>query len=96
MILKNKRLFAILGLVVLLLLVPGISMLFTNEVNWSIQDFIIAGVLLLSIGLAIEFILRKVRNKQNRIALIIIILMLLILTWIELAVGIFGTPLAGS
>lgn len=96
MILKNKRLFAILGLVVLLLLVPGISILFTNEVNWSIQDFIIAGILLLSIGLAIEFILRKVRNKQNRIALIIIILMLLILTWIELAVGIFGTPLAGS
>ena len=96
MILKNKRLFAILGLVVLLLLIPGISMLFTNEVNWSIQDFIIAGVLLLSIGLAIELILRKVRNKQNRIALIIIILVLLILTWIELAVGVFGTPLAGS
>lgn len=96
MILKNKRLFAILGLVVFLLLIPGISMLFTNEVNWSIQDFIIAGILLLSIGLAIEFILRKVRNKQNRIALIIIILMLLILTWIELAVGVFGTPLAGS
>jgi len=96
MILKNKRLFAILGLVVLLLLVSGISMLFTNEVNWSIQDFIIAGILLLSIGLAIEFILRKVSKKQNRIALIIIILMLLILTWIELAVGVFGTPLAGS
>ncbi len=96
MILKNKRLFAILGLVVLLLLVPGISMLFTNEVNWSIRDFIIAGILLLSIGLAIEFILRKVSKKQNRIALIIIILMLLILTWIELAVGVFGTPLAGS
>ncbi|AXP81713.1 hypothetical protein CJ739_2641 [Mariniflexile rhizosphaerae] len=96
MILKNKRLFAILGLVVFLLLIPGISMLFTNEVNWSIQDFIIAGILLLSIGLAIEFILRKVSKKQNRIALIIIILMLLILTWIELAVGVFGTPLAGS
>lgn len=96
MILKNKRLFAILGLIALLLLVPGISMLFTNEVNWSIQDFIIAGILLLSIGLAIELILRKVSKKQNRIALIIIILTLLVLTWVELAVGVFGTSLAGS
>lgn len=96
MILKNKRLFAILGLIALLLLVPGISMLFTNEVNWSIQDFIIAGILLLGVGLAIELILRKVSKKQNRIALIIIILTLLVLTWVELAVGVFGTSLAGS
>lgn len=96
MILINKRLFAIISTVVLLLLIPLVAMLFTNEVNWTIGDFIVAGILLLSTGLAIELVLRKVKKKQNRFVLLFIILALLFVTWVELAVGIFGTPFAGS
>ncbi|OYX22377.1 MAG: hypothetical protein B7Z06_11765 [Flavobacteriales bacterium 32-35-8] len=96
MILINKRLFAIISTVVLLLLIPLVAMLFTNEVNWTIGDFIVAGILLLSTGLAIELVLRKVNKKQNRFVLLFVILALLFVTWVELAVGIFGTPFAGS
>ena len=96
MILKNKRLLAIISTVVLLLLIPLTAMQFTNEVNWSFGDFIVAALLLLGTGLAIEFVLKKVRNKQNRYALLFFILALLFVVWVELAVGIFGTPLAGS
>ena len=96
MILKNKRLLAIISAVVLLLLIPLTAMQFTNEVNWSFGDFIVAALLLLGTGLAIEFVLRKVRNKQNRYALLFFILAFLFVVWVELAVGIFGTPLAGS
>lgn len=96
MILRHKRLFAIMSTVVLLLLIPLVAMLFTNEVNWTIGDFVVAGILLLSTGLAIELVLRKVNKKQNRFVLLFVILALLLVTWIELAVGIFGTPFAGS
>ena len=96
MILHNKRLVIMLGTVVFLLLIPVLAMQFTNEVKWSISDFIIAGLLLFGTVLVLEFILRKVTKKENRLLFVILILALLVLTWLELAVGIFGTPIAGS
>jgi uncharacterized membrane protein len=71
-------------------------MQFTNEVNWSIMDFLIAGVLLFGTGLTIEFVLRKVKTRKNRILVCGIIILLLLLLWTELAVGIFGSPIAGN
>lgn len=96
MVTQNKRLLGIVLTVTLILLVPLIAMQFTNEVNWTLGDFLIAGILLLGTGLTIELILRKVSKKQNRIVLSTIIIAILLLIWIELAVGIFGSPLAGS
>ena len=93
---KNYRLILIIGGVALLLLVPRVAMQFSDDVSWSVNDFIIAGVLLSGTGLLIELILRNVKLKQNRIILSAIVLVLLILIWIELAVGLFGSPLAGS
>lgn len=82
--------------VCILLFVPLIAMLFTNEVNWTPFDFLIAGILLISVGLIFELILRKVKTVRNRIVLSAILFLLLFLVWAELAVGIFGTPFAGS
>ncbi|MGY5851367.1 hypothetical protein [Salegentibacter sp. F14] len=93
---KIQRLFLIVGLVALLLLIPLIAMQFSQEVVWSPFDFFIAAVLLLGTGLAIDLVLRKVKILKNRILLSAIILAILIIIWAELAVGIFGTPLAGS
>lgn len=96
MITQNKRLAAILLAVVILLLLPLIGMQFTNEVNWSLTDFKAAGILLLSTGLTCEFVLRKVKKTQHRIILCLAILFICFLIWAELAVGLFGTPFAGS
>ncbi len=71
-------------------------MQFTAEVNWSLFDFIAAGILLLGTGLAIEFVLQKVKSIKNRILILGIIIILLLLLWVELAVGVFGSPIAGS
>jgi len=71
-------------------------MQFTNEVNWSAMDFVVAGVLLLGTGLSIEFVIRKVKTRKNRIIICGIILLVLLLLWIELAVGLFGSPIAGN
>jgi len=60
------------------------------------MDFVVAGVLLFGTGLTIEFVLRKVKSKKNRILICGFILLVLLLLWIELAVGIFGSPIAGN
>lgn len=96
MITQNKRLFGIMISIAILLFIPLITMQFSDEVNWKLADFVIAGVLLFGTGLICEFVMRKVKKKENRIALIVVIIALLLLIWAELAVGIFGTPLAGS
>ena len=92
----NKRLVAMIAFVGILLLIPFIAMQFTSEVNWSGFDFLVAGVLLLGTGLLVEGVLRTVKTKSKRLVLVSVILLILALIWIELAVGLFGTPFAGS
>jgi hypothetical protein len=96
MITQNKRLTGILITIGILLLIPLVAMQFTNEVDWSLRDFVIMGVLLLGTGLTCELVIRNVKKTEKRIALIAIILLVFFLIWAELAVGIFGTPFAGS
>jgi len=93
---QNKRIVIILITAAALLLIPLIAMNFTNEVNWKIFDFLIAGVLLIGTGLTLEFILRKIKTLGYRILFVIALFLVLFLIWAELAVGIFGTPFAGS
>ncbi|PWK21015.1 hypothetical protein [Xanthomarina spongicola] len=93
---KNKRLIIILLAIPLILLFPLIAMQFSSEVNWSLVDFLVMGILLLGFGFMLEIVLRKVSKKKIRIALIAIIFIAFLLIWAELSVGIFGTPFAGS
>jgi len=96
MITKNKRLVAIALTVAILLLIPFVAMQFTSEVKWDLTDFITAGILLLGAGLLCELVIRKVKRSRFRIAMVAAVLLTLVLIWLELAVGIFGTPFAGS
>ena len=77
-------------------MIPLIAMQLTDEVKWSLFDFIIMGTLLLITGLMGEVIFKRVKNSKHRLILYIIIAMIFFLVWAELAVGIFGTPFAGS
>lgn len=80
----------------LLLLIPLIGMMLTDEINWTVFDFIIMGVFLLLLGIGIDAIIRKTENKRNRILYIALLIVVFLLIWGELAVGIFGSPFAGS
>ena len=93
---QNKRMIAILLVVPSLLLIPLIAMQFTNEVDWGLLDFAIMGVLLTVTGLMCEVVIRNFRNIEHRLAAIGVVLLVFFLIWAELAVGIFGTPFAGS
>lgn len=96
LITSKQRITIILAVIVAILCVPLIAMQFTNEVNWTTEDFVAAGILLLSTGLAIELVIRNIKTGTSRTIALIIILIALFLIWAEMAVGIFGSPIAGS
>jgi len=96
MIRQNKRLIGIVLTVALILVIPLIGMQFTDEINWTLPDFIVAAVLLLGTGLMCELVMRKVKKTKYRIAICVVLLVALLLIWLELAVGIFGTPFSGT
>jgi peptidoglycan/LPS O-acetylase OafA/YrhL len=96
MIKQNKRFTGILLIVVLLLLIPFIAMQFTDEVKWTLSDFVAAAVLLLGTGLLCELVMRKVSKIGHRITICVALLTVLLLIWLELAVGIFGTQSGGQ
>jgi hypothetical protein len=93
---KHKRLILILSAAAILLLIPFVAMQFTGEVDWTGFDFIIMGVLLFGTGLLCELVLRKVKSFRNRFLLCAAVLLAFFLIWAELAVGVFGSPFAGS
>jgi hypothetical protein len=80
----------------LLLLVPLAAMQFTAEVAWSLLDFVVAGTLLAGTGLAFVMAMRKLSTTRARAVAGIALAAALVLVWMELAVGIFGTPFAGT
>ena len=94
--LGKLRMIIILSVTAFLLSIPMVAMQFTNEVDWTLSDFVTAGILLLSTGLAIELVIRNLKAGALRTIVLVVILLVLFLIWAELAVGIFGTPFAGN
>ncbi|HOS49025.1 MAG TPA: hypothetical protein PLG57_10335 [Bacteroidia bacterium] len=92
----NKQQKTVLVVIGLILLVPFIAMQFTSEVQWTFFDFVVAFVLLLSVGFSCEWILRKVQSNRQRLLFCFLLVFVFGLIWAELAIGIFGTPFAGS
>lgn len=93
---KNKRLIIILLAVPALLLIPLIAMQFNTGVNWDLFDFIVMGILLSVTGFICELVIRKTNGLARRVIFCGIVLFAFFLIWAELAVGVFGTPFAGS
>ena len=83
-----------------ILAIPLIAMQFTQEVNWGITDFIVAAALLAGGALFYELIIRRyMRTSTSKLKPILFtlgLISLILLVWLELAVGILGTPFAGS
>ena len=93
----NKRVLGIIIVICALLTVPFWAMkLGVEGVKWTAIDFIAAGIMLFGAGFAIEIALRVITKFQYRVAACIGILLVLAVVWAELAVGLIGTPLAGS
>ena len=90
-IIKNKNIFRIALATAFILLIPLVAMQFSDEVNWSVFDFVVAGALLFGSGLAFELVARKGGNVAYRAAVGVAVAAALLLVWINLAVGIIGS-----
>lgn len=73
-----------------LLLLPAVAMLWTDEVQWTGFDFLIAGIVLALAATGIECALRATPARAMRIALVFAVIAALLLAWAALAVGIVG------
>lgn len=88
----NRNYWRVAGwsLVLGLMLLPLIAMQFSDGVDWTPGDFIVAGVLLGSTGLMIELGVRLSASLSYRLGIIMATLTSLLLLWINLAVGVIG------
>lgn len=75
----------------LLLLLPLVAMQFTDAVNWTIGDFIFAGLLLLGAVFPFDVALRKQRNVYYIAAVGVALAAAFLLVWVNAAVGIIGS-----
>lgn len=93
---KIKMWLGIMVIIALILLVPLIAMQFTDEVAWTIEDFVVAGAFLFTASVILNLVIIKIKSKNKRLWLSFIIVFVFIVIWVELAVGIFETTIAGS
>jgi hypothetical protein len=69
---RNRRYRSALRVVLgvgLILSVPLVAMLFTDQVVWSLSDFVLAGALLATIGVMIELVINRTGNRLTAIVI---------------------------
>jgi len=74
-----------------LLLLPLVAMQFTDEVDWSLADFVVFGAMLVGAGGAFELAARMTRSTAYRAAVGVALAAALLLVWVNGAVGIIGS-----
>ncbi|SIT21943.1 hypothetical protein [Chryseobacterium gambrini] len=96
MTLEKQKTTIIFAVPALLMLTAFFANLFAEGWNWSPADFIIAGILLFGTAFFINLVIRSKKSLRYKLLICFAILLALALVWIELAVGLFETPFAGS
>ncbi len=87
----------ILSVILLLLCIPLLEQLYSKaEFKWTFTDFTFAFILLSTFGFGVEYLVRKTTSKKGKFLIILILTLLFILLWAELAVGVFDSPIAGD
>lgn len=93
---SKKQALTVLVTVALMLCIPLVAMQFSSEVNWDLADFGVAALLLAGCGFLISFLLNQPLLRKYRWWVVAGIVLLFLLLWAEMAVGLFGSPLAGT
>jgi hypothetical protein len=93
----KKSILVLAVVTALILAVPLVAMQFTAEVNWSLADFIIMGMLVFGTGASFVFVMKYATNFIYRIAVLGAFGTTFLLVWANLAVGLIGSgPHAGN
>lgn len=93
---KSKTIFRVFGFTLCFLTIPGVGMLLSDEINWGPEDFLVAGSLIFGLGVLLALARQYIINRRTRITIIALGVLVFLLLWIELAVGVFGSSIAGN
>ena len=91
MIIRSRNIVRIVLGSALLLSLPLVAMLFTDEMAWGPGDFVLAGVLLVGTGLLYELAAGSTNTTAYRVAVGVALATGVILVWANLAVGLIGS-----
>ena len=78
------------GSLLAVLLIPFVAMQITNEVDWTLIDFVFAAILLIFLGGAVELALNGARSTFARLGLALAGVTAFLTLWSNAAVGIIG------
>lgn len=87
----RKTTLGVLLVPTVLLLVPLVAMQFSDEMTWSVFDFVVAWILMAGAGVAYQLATRRAANLAYRAGVALAVATGFLLTWINLAVGVIGT-----
>ena len=87
--LKKTSLLA--SVTTIILLIPYLAMQFTQAVNWSPADFILAGILLFGTGMGYLLMTERPTGLVYKFAVGLALATALFMVWSNLAVGIIGS-----
>jgi hypothetical protein len=86
----SKSIKKVLGITTLLMLIPAVGQLFSREISWGPEDFVLAAMLLAGTGIAYVLAARRLQTPGLRMLAGSALGAALLLVWAELAVGIFS------
>ena len=95
MMISKRSSLKLLGITLLLMLIPLMANWLNNEFHWKFGDFILMGAMIYGLGLISLILMNVAKNKILRWIVTGLFFLLFLLIWVELAVGIFDTPLVG-
>lgn len=86
-----KSTLVVAAVTIVLLMAPFITMQLSNEVDWNLFDFIVAGFLLFGTGFTFVLLTIKANNLTYKAGIAVGLFAGLFLIWANLAVGIIGS-----
>lgn len=91
-VLNHRSLVRVAAVTATILAIPAIMMLIESgraEKNWAWSpfDFLVMGALLFATGMAIEFVLKKVKRPLSRAIAVGAVVLACVAIWAQLAVG---------
>lgn len=93
---KQQKTALVFAIPSLLMVVAFISNNFVEGFNWTGSDFLIAAILLFGTASFIYMIVSSKLSVRAKTIISIVIIHILMIIWVEMAVGLFGSPIAGS
>lgn len=77
------RIVTVVGAILFACLIANFSV---DGWNWGVFDFLFAAVMFAAVGIAIDFAAQRIQHPAQRMAAYVVIILIFLLVWIELAV----------